>query len=53
MHKSARLMGSVVLCWTPLTSHVIGVPFPMMVGAGHKLSPSGLALLGMACDEER
>ena len=29
MHQFARLVGSVVLCWSPLTSHVHGVYFSM------------------------
>ena len=30
MHQSARIVGSVVLCWSPFTSHVLGVYFSMV-----------------------
>ena len=46
-------MGSVVLGWAPLISHVIGVPFQYIVGARHKLSASGLVMLGVMCDAFR
>ena len=44
MHQSARLVGSVVLCWSPLTSHVLGVYFSMVEV---RKTQAGLVLLGL------
>ena len=47
-------MGSAVLLWATLTSHVLGVPFQYIVGARHKLSTSGHVMLGgVMCDAFR
>ena len=44
MHQSARLVGSVVLCWSPLTSHVLGVYFSMV-----DVQDTNCHLVGSSC----
>ena len=44
MHQSVRLVGSVVLCWSPLTSHVLVVYFSMV-----EVQNTSWELVGSSC----